>query len=113
MGLTSSPGVFQHLKEIIFAGFSYEMALVYLDDVIVFGGNFYKQRKPLEVVFQRLAENGIKFKRSKFNFFPKACQFLRAHFFREWIRGRRRESLSSRKNEKTVLPERRQGFLRP
>ena len=39
MGLASAPGAFQNLMELVFAGLSYEVALVYLDDVIVFGRN--------------------------------------------------------------------------
>ena len=34
MGLASAPGAFQNLLELIFASLSYEMALVFLDDVI-------------------------------------------------------------------------------
>ena len=36
MGLASAPGAFQNLMEIIFADLSYEIVLVYLDDLIVF-----------------------------------------------------------------------------
>ena len=39
MGLASAPGALQNLMELIFAGLFYEMALVYLDDVIIFGQN--------------------------------------------------------------------------
>ena len=76
MGLASAPGVFQNLMELIFAGLSYEVALVYLDDVIVFGRNFEEHLKRLELVFQRLSENGLKIKGSKCNFFQKRFSFL-------------------------------------
>ena len=52
------------------------MALVYRDDVIVFGRIFDEQLKRLELVFQRLAENGLKIKGSKCNFFQKRVSFL-------------------------------------
>ena len=58
MGLASAPGAFQKLMEFIFTGFFSEMAVVYLEDVIVFGRNFDEHLKRLEVVFQRLTENG-------------------------------------------------------
>ena len=58
MGLASAPGAFQNLMELIFGGVSCEAALVYLDDVIVFGRNFEEHFKRLELVFQRLS--GIK-----------------------------------------------------
>ena len=62
MGLASAPGAFQNLMQLFFAGLSYEMALMYLDDVIVFGKNFDEHLKRLELVFQRLAENVLKIK---------------------------------------------------
>ena len=37
MGLASAPGAFQNLMELIMAGLSYEVAVVYLDDIIIFG----------------------------------------------------------------------------
>ena len=40
MGLASSPVAFRNLMELVFAGLSYEMTLVQLDDLIVFGRNF-------------------------------------------------------------------------
>ena len=60
MGLASAPRAFQSLMELIFVGLSYEVALVYLDDVIVFGRNFEEYFKRLELVFQLLSENGLK-----------------------------------------------------
>ena len=46
------------------------------------------------------------------HFSPNACQFFGAQYIREWSRGRPRESESGRKNERTILPEKRQGHLR-
>ena len=76
MGLASAPGAFQNLMELIFAGLSYEVALFYLDDVVVFGRNFKEHLKRLGLVFQRLSENEIKIKGSKCNFFQKRVSFL-------------------------------------
>ena len=73
MGLASAPVAFRNL---ILTGFSYEMALVYLNDVIVLGRNFDDHLKRLELVFQSLAQNGFKIKRSKCNFFQKRVSFL-------------------------------------
>ena len=82
MGLASAPGAFQNLMKLIFAGLSYEVVLVYLDDFIVFGRNFEEHLKRLELVFQRLSENGLKIKGSKCNFFQKRVSFL-GHFISE------------------------------
>ena len=40
MGIASAPGALQNLMELIFRGLSYEVALFYLVDIIVFGKNF-------------------------------------------------------------------------
>ena len=45
--------------------------------------------------------------------FPKTFQLLGARYIREWSRGRHRESNNGRKNEKTIVPEGRQGHSRP
>ena len=45
MRLASAPGAFQNLMELICAGLSYEVALLYLDDVIVFGRIFDEHLK--------------------------------------------------------------------
>ena len=66
--------------ELIFAGLSFEMALVYIDDVVVFGRNFDEHLKRLELVFQCLAKNGLKTKGSKCN----GAQLLGAHYIQEW-----------------------------
>ena len=52
------------------------MAVVYLDDVIFFGRNFDENLKRLELFFQRLAENGLKIKGLKCNFFQKRVSFF-------------------------------------
>ena len=51
MGLASAPGAFQNLMVLIVSGLSYEMDLMYLDDVIAFRRNFDKHLKRLELVF--------------------------------------------------------------
>ena len=75
LGLASAPGAFQNLMELIFAGLSYKVAIVHLDDVIVFERNFEEHLKRLELVFQRLSEIGLKIKGSKCNFFQKRVSF--------------------------------------
>ena len=44
-------------------------------------------------------------------FLPKARQFFRTLYILEWCRGRHREIKSGKKNERTIIPKRRQGFL--
>ena len=51
--------------ELIFSSLSYEVALVYLDDNIVFGKNFEEHLERLELAFGRLEKIGLKIKGSK------------------------------------------------
>ena len=48
------------------AGHSYELALVYLDDIIVFGRSFEEHLNCLDVVIGRLKDAGVKIKGSEF-----------------------------------------------
>ena len=59
MELASSPTVVQNLTEFIFAGLSYEMVVMFLDNIIVLRRNFKENLNRFEQVFQRLAENGL------------------------------------------------------
>ena len=76
MALASAPGAFRNSMELIFSGLSYEIALVYLDDIIVFGENFEEHLERLELVFGRLKKSGLILKGSKFKFFQKKIRFL-------------------------------------
>ena len=72
VGTSVCTGCFSKPNGVIFAGLSYELALVYLDDVIVFGRSFDEHLKRLKVFLQRLAENGLNIMGSKGNFFSKS-----------------------------------------
>ena len=55
--------------ELIFGGLSYEVALVYLDDIIVFGKNFEEHLERLKLVFGRLEKSELKIRGSNCTFF--------------------------------------------
>ena len=76
MGLTSAPGAFQNLMELILAGLSYEVALIYLGDIVIFGKSFEEHLSRLELVLCRIKEAGLKIKGSKCHFFHKHIHFL-------------------------------------
>ena len=76
MGLASAPGAFQISMELIMAGLSYEMALVYLDDIIIFGRSFEEHLNRLDFVLGRLKDAGLKTKASKCWFFQAKILFL-------------------------------------
>ena len=71
MGLASAQGAFQNLMEFIMSGLSYEVALVYLDDIITFDRSFEEHLNRLDLVLGRLKDAGLKIKGSKCSFFRK------------------------------------------
>ncbi|XP_045124905.1 uncharacterized protein LOC123512544 [Portunus trituberculatus] len=65
-GLCNAPGCFERLMERVLDGLQWKTALVYLDDVIVFGGTFEQELTRLEEVLQRLRKANLKLS-------PKKC----------------------------------------
>ena len=76
MGLASAPGDFQNLMEFIMSGLSYEVALVYLEDIISFGRSFEEHLNRLDLVLGQLKDAGLKIKGSKGRFFQENIHFL-------------------------------------
>ena len=69
-GLTNAPATFQRLMECTLRGLTWQICLIYLDDVIVFSRTFQEHLNNLQLVFDRFRKAGIKLKLSK-------CQFGR------------------------------------
>ena len=79
MGLASAPGTFQNLMELIMLGLSYEVALVYLDNIIIFGRSFEEHLNRLDLVLGRLKDAGLKIEGSKCRFFSGKNSFPGTH----------------------------------
>ena len=58
------------------AGLSYEVALVYLEDIIIFGRSFEEHLNRLDLVLGRLKDAGLKIKGSICRFFKEKIHFL-------------------------------------
>ncbi|XP_033741767.1 uncharacterized protein LOC117328350 [Pecten maximus] len=69
-GLCNSPGTFQRVMEKALAGLQWQVAVLYLDDIIVYGRTFQEHLTNLEKVLERINKAGLKLK-------PKKCHFLR------------------------------------
>lgn len=67
-GLVNAPMTFQRAMDLILSGLKYEICLVYLDDIIVFGRTWKEHCDNLRTVLERLQSAGIFLK-------PKKCQF--------------------------------------
>ena len=76
MGLCNAPGAFQRLMEIVSSGLTYEIVLVYLDDIIVFGRSFEEHIHRLQLVFQRIREANLKISPAKCFLFQTKLVFL-------------------------------------
>ena len=76
MGLSTAPGALQNLMEIVMSGLSMEIAMVYLDDIVVFGRTFEEHLQRLRLVFVRLRDAGLKVKAKKCDFLKRKIKYL-------------------------------------
>ena len=67
-GLCNAPGTFQRCMEAILQGLISKIALVYIDDVIVFSSIFEQHLSDLAKAFQRFRAANVKLKPSKCKF---------------------------------------------
>ena len=76
MGLASAPGAFQKLMEFALSDLSYQVVLVYLDDIVVCGKRFEEHLLRSEQVFARLEENSLKMESSDRKTFQRRIHVL-------------------------------------
>ena len=75
-GLCNAPGTFERLMEAVLAGLQYEVCLIYLDDVIVFGSTFEQLLERQARVFTCLLGAGLKLKPSKCTLCAREVKYL-------------------------------------
>ena len=75
-GLCNAPATFQRIIERALIGLQWKIAVLYLDDIVVFGRNFDEHMQNLEKVFDRLDEVNLKVKAKKCSFFKEEVKFL-------------------------------------
>ena len=75
-GHTGSGGFFQRCIENVLSELLYKHCVVYLDDCLILGKDFSDHCNSLELVFNRLAEAGLKLKPQKCNLFALETKFL-------------------------------------
>src|SRR5688572_8001937 len=75
-GLCNAPATFQRLMDIVLSGLNFEICLVYLDDVIIFGDDLDQHLERLKQVLQRLREAHLKLKPTKCRLLRKTVSFL-------------------------------------
>ena len=75
-GLCNAPSCFERLMERVLDGLQWKTALVYLDDVLVFGNTFEEECSRLEEVLCRLRAANLKLSPKKCTFFQPEVPFL-------------------------------------
>jgi hypothetical protein len=81
-GLCNAPATFERLMETVLSGLQWQICLIYLDDVIVYGKTFEEMLSNLKQVFQKLRSAGLKLKARKCTLFAKQVKYL-GHFISE------------------------------
>ena len=75
-GLSSAPSTFQRCMELILKGLQWKNALIYLDDIIIYGSSYLDNIDKLDEVLNRLKSAGLKLKPSKCEFLKTELLFL-------------------------------------
>jgi len=85
-GLCNAPSCFERLMERVLEGLHWKTALVYIDDVIVFGGTFEEELQRLREVLRRLRVANLKLSPKKCLLFQPEVPFLGHVVGREGVR---------------------------
>ena len=75
-GLCNAAGCFERLMERVLEGLHWKTALVYLDDIIVFGDTFEEELERLREVLCRLRDTNLKLSPKKCLLFQPEVPFL-------------------------------------
>ena len=75
-GLCNAGATFQRIMQLALSGLSWEMVLVYIDDLIVHSKNFEEHLSHLREVFDKLSTAGLKMSPKKCDFFRREVVFL-------------------------------------
>ncbi len=60
--LCNAPATFEGLMELVLSGLNWKICLIYMDDVIVYGGNFYDALDRLKTVCRCIRETNLNLK---------------------------------------------------
>ena len=74
--MCNAPGTFERLMERVLAGLQWKVALLYLDDVIVFSSTIEQHIEHLGLVFERIRKANLQLKAKKCHLFKTEVTFL-------------------------------------
>ena len=75
-GLCNAPATFSRAMDLILRGLTWEVALAFLDDVVVLGKDFPDHVRNLQSVLQRFSDFHLKLKPKKCELFQQQVEFL-------------------------------------
>jgi len=75
-GLANAPSQFARIMELVMSGLTYDVCLVYLDDILIFSKTFDEHLDHLAIVFDRLDRLALKLKPSKCSLFQRKVSYL-------------------------------------
>lgn len=75
-GLINAPATFQRLMNAVLAGLSWECALAYIDDIIIYSKTFDQHLVDLEKVLERLEKANLKIRTEKCSFVKQEIKYL-------------------------------------
>jgi len=75
-GLCNVPSQFARIMELVMSGLTYDICLVYLDDILVFLKTFEQHCDWLSTIFDRLQRYTLKLKPTKYHLFQRTVKFL-------------------------------------
>jgi hypothetical protein len=84
-GLCNAPATFERLMNRVLAGLHWEIALIYLDDVLVFAKTVEQAIHRLKLVFDRFRQAGFKLKPKKCELFQQTVLYLGHQVSKEGI----------------------------
>ncbi len=84
-GLCNALATFERLMEVVLSGLNWKICLIYLDNVIVYGGNFYNSLDRLKTVWQWIREASLKLKPSKCCLMHDRVLFLGHYVLRDGV----------------------------
>jgi len=72
LSFANAPSQFACIMELVMSGLTYDVCLVYLDDILIFSKTFDKHLERLATVFDRLDRYALKLKPSKCSLFQRS-----------------------------------------
>ena len=70
-GLSGAPATFQRLMQTILRNETWQICVVYMDDIMIFGKTIEEHNSRLTTIFERLSQSNLRLS-------PKKCQFLQS-----------------------------------